>query len=470
MKRGGSILRRGVAILALAAVGSAACAMAQSASVAASSRATWGQILIICIESDGRHPPHEVAELYDPLTNRFALERPVMHMGRTGDTATIIPIGPNAGKVLVAGGFNDVRGPGPLASTELYDPATNTFARGPDLAGPDLPNDIDDQTATVMPAGPRAGWILIVGGSTNDFYDPINGHTSLAPKSPYERFYHTATVIPVGPNKGKILIAGGDEGFASNVPSGTDDRRQTEIYDPLTNRFQPGPRMNTGRDNHTATVIAGGRNAGKILLVGGWLQKKGVVEGPPLASTELYDPATNTFASHGATATLKTARAEHTATLISSGPNAGKILVAGGEQGDTHLLSSTEIYDPATNTFEPGPPMLEARSEHIAITIRSGPNAGEILIAGGLGVQCNKLGCDAAQSGCQDKGGTELRVQCGKYGYDTVCLSSTELYDPQSNTFVQGPPMRGAPCDVVAVQLPPAPSGAANPQMTRSSD
>lgn len=353
-----------------------------------------------------------------------------MHKGRTGATATVIPIGPNAGEILIAGGFNAKRGP--LASSELYDPATNRFTPGPNLS-----DDAVDRTATVIGSGPRAGWILIARPTTVDLltslYDPVSTRFVAGPAMKYERSDHTATVIPFGPNKGKILYAGGVWDSPEEMRKGIrDPGTQTELYDPLTNRFELGPRMNTGRDSHTATVIPAGRNAGKILLVGGFLTNSGL-KVVPLASTELYDPKTNTFAGRAATAILNTARGDHTATVMSSGPNAGKILIAGGEQDDRHLLSSTELYNPDSNSFVPGPPMLEPRSQHIAITIRSGPNAGDILIAGGLGIKCDKYGCG------------------------TVLLSSTELYDPESNTFVPGPAMRGAPGDVVAVQLPAAP-------------
>ncbi|MBF6558936.1 MAG: hypothetical protein IVW56_01505 [Candidatus Binataceae bacterium] len=192
--------------------------------------------------------------------------------------------------------------------------------------------------------------------------------------------------------------------------------------------------MNVVRENHTATIISAGPNAGKILIAGGW--------GPykhhkfvPLASTELYDPSTNTFAPSRATAAMKIPRGYHTATIIASGPNAGKILIAGGQRGINDALSSTELYDPATNTFAPGPAMHSRRSQHIAMTIASGPSAGKILIAGGF-----------------------VSQKYGQHtGYRQLWLSTTELYDPATNTFAPGPLMHGVPGTVVAVQLPPAP-------------
>ncbi|MGH7843068.1 MAG: Kelch repeat-containing protein [Candidatus Binataceae bacterium] len=215
----------------------------------------------------------------------------------------------------------------------------------------------------------------------------------------------------------------------------------TEFYDPAANAFMPGPTMNANREALTTTVIVAGPNTGKILLAGGWGEKRGGST-VSVASTELYDPVTNTFASPGATPTMKTPRAYHTATVIPSGPNAGKVLIAGGQ--DDHdprqsmevcSLSSTELYDPTTNQFAHGPQMHWRRTTQSAGVISTGPNAGKILIAGGFGSQFSKA--------------TDCR---------TAPLASTELYDPLTNTFAVGPSMPAAPGVVVAVELPPAPS------------
>ncbi len=93
-----------------------------------------------------------------------------------------------------------------------------------------------------------------------------------------------------------------------------------------------------------------------------------------LASSELYDPDTNTIAP-GPTMNMR--RVGHTATTILSGTNAGKILIAGGMEEDTdkngagifHALYSTELYDPATNTFAPGPMMNSNRVDAVAVQL-----------------------------------------------------------------------------------------------------
>src|ERR1044071_8802031 len=75
--------------------------------------------------------------------------------------------------------------------------------------------------------------------------------------------------------------------------------------------------LKTARFHHTATLLPDGR----VLAVGG---ERGH---SPIASAELYDPATGTWSD---TDGLNTARDSHTATLL---PN-GKVLDAGGRETD----------------------------------------------------------------------------------------------------------------------------------------
>jgi formylglycine-generating enzyme required for sulfatase activity len=166
--------------------------------------------------------------------------------------------------------------------------------------------------------------------------------------------------------------------------------------------------MATGRACHTATLLASGR----VLLVGGW------GNGPRGASAsyaELYDPTSGTF---GATGSLATARWCHTATLLGSGSDAGQVLVAGGTIDATEVphtatsavyiytaTSSAELYDPVAGTFAVTGSMTAARQWHAATLLASG----KVLVAGG---------------------GAEASVQ------PETGMSSAELYDPASRTFV----------------------------------
>jgi len=75
------------------------------------------------------------------------------------------------------------------------------------------------------------------------------------------------------------------------------------------------------------------------------------------------------------TGNLHTARGAHTATLLGN----GQVLVAGGE-GSTGLLSSAELYNPATGAWTVTGGMSTPRIDHSATLL---PN-GQVLVAGGV--------------------------------------------------------------------------------------
>ena len=94
--------------------------------------------------------------------------------------------------------------------------------------------------------------------------------------------------------------------------------------------------MNHAREGATATLL----NNGKLLIAGG----SGTATfgtATFLASVDLYDPATNTFAPVTLTPTMNNGRTAATATLL---PN-GKVLIAGG-QGVFGPTNSVELYIP----------------------------------------------------------------------------------------------------------------------------
>jgi hypothetical protein len=86
-----------------------------------------------------------------------------------------------------------------------------------------------------------------------------------------------------------------------------------------------------------------------VLVVGGI-----GLAGNPL-STELYDPASGTWAVSG---NLATKRARHTATLLLN----GTALVAGGHAGSTGLLHNAELYDAGLDFDEAWRPQITRAS------------------------------------------------------------------------------------------------------------
>jgi hypothetical protein len=88
--------------------------------------------------------------------------------------------------------------------------------------------------------------------------------------------------------------------------------------------------LNTAREMHTATLLPNG----KVMVAGGttFTRPKYL----KLTSCELYDPASGAWSK---TASMSTARTEHTATLLPS----GKTLAAGGV-GTFTIVSAAELY------------------------------------------------------------------------------------------------------------------------------
>jgi hypothetical protein len=137
--------------------------------------------------------------------------------------------------------------------------------------------------------------------------------------------------------------------------------------------------LRIARAAHTATTL----QSGAVLVVGGM---GGGDAG--IASVELFDPTNNTVQELGA---LAEARAGHTATPLGN----GRVLIAGGYNGD--YLASLEVFEPSTKRFRAAGSLAEPRSGHTATLLPDG----RILFVGGVG-----------------KGWTFLR--------------SAELYDPET--------------------------------------
>ncbi len=126
--------------------------------------------------------------------------------------------------------------------------------------------------------------------------------------------------------------------------------------------------MKGAREGQTATLLPGG----EVLVAGG------IAGSATLASAELYNPATGKWS---ATGSMNVARADQSATLLPD----GQVLVAGGDNQATtgscffSLLSSAELYNPATGKWTLTGSMSIARAAATATLL---PN-GQVLVAGG---------------------------------------------------------------------------------------
>lgn len=255
------------------------------------------------------------------------------------------------GRVIIAGG--NAGGPA-LSTSEIFDPATNTFAPGnPMLIG----------RAALTAAALPDGRVVFPSGSdganpldTVESYSPATGNFTAGASVKVPRIGAAAATLP----DGRVLIAGG-----SNSPSGTPVLASAEIFNPATGKSKPTGRMKTARSFAVAAPLPDGR-----ILVAGGGNNTGATD-----SAEIFNPKTGRFSTKGA-ASLKTARA---AAMAARMPD-GRILVVGGTDGSI-ALRTVEIFDPATGRFTTsGIGSMKARRAHPVVAPL--PD-GRMLIAGG---------------------------------------------------------------------------------------
>ena len=242
-----------------------------------------------------------------------------MTTARADHTATLLP----NGKVLIAGGVGD--GFQELASAELYDPSTRTFAPTGSMITPRYAH-----SATLL----ADGRVLIAGGRqdgtrgtsvfTAEIYDPSRGAFTATGNltSIGGEVYATPWAVTALFPDGRVFVA------ATN---------NAEVYDPQSGTFTPtGPYVDSSLVGATATLLTNG----KVLVTG--------CAGPLTCSVmvaELFDPQSGTFGVTGPMLVNYVPDYGYTATLLTD----GRVLLLGSN--DSGLPTDAEVYDPAAGTF-----------------------------------------------------------------------------------------------------------------------
>ncbi|HZC45007.1 MAG TPA: kelch repeat-containing protein [Candidatus Acidoferrum sp.] len=310
---------------------------------------------------------------------------------------------PAAGDVLIAGGADASNRS--LASAEFFDPASGQFvATGTASSSRAVASAAQLAPTQVLLAGGFSGraairnFSLALEGSvlnSAEVFDETTGGFSLAGNMATPRMGSTATAL----TNGKVLVAGGLDNHGNVLDS-------AELYDPTARKFSAVANpMSDRRMFHTATTLL----SGKVLIAGGATN----MSGDTTSSADIYDPTSNSFTA--ATFPMDHQRAAHTATLFPTGPQAGKVLLAGGIGGSSFFFkdSSAELYDPATQEFTLLSTFLnEPRALHTATLLDSG----SVLLAGGFD------GSVAVTGG-------------GLSGASGLISNSAETFDPATGDF-----------------------------------
>jgi N-acetylneuraminic acid mutarotase len=276
-----------------------------------------------------------------------------MNTARGQHAATLL----ESGEALVSGGDSST---GALTSAELYNPSSGKWT----VTG-SMNDSRVDHTSTLL----QNGQVLVAGGASHtsscqtsaELYNSSTGAWTVTGSMNYSRSFFTATLL----NNGKVLVAGGE----GCLPGGTTTNSSAELYDPSTGTWTVTGSMTTPRQFHTATLL----QDGEVLVAGGNDDGSGPTQ---VASAELYNPTTGTWT---ATGSMHKNRANHTATLLTS----GQVLVVGGRTGDAYdgdisITGTAELYNPATGEWS----VTDGTARNSSATATLLEN-GNVLVAGG---------------------------------------------------------------------------------------
>jgi len=241
-------------------------------------------------------------------------------------------------------------------------PTASLPAVGAWTAAPDLVSIRGTTTALTM----KDGKALAAGGGVGqqavaaaEIFDPAAGVWQPTGSLNQARRGHQAVVL----GDGRVLVAGGiNEGELLS---------SAEIYDPGTGKWTTTGPMTVARLSATMTLLTNGN----VLVTGGYL-----ADNRPDNSAEIFNVAAGKWTKTAGA--MSVGRFEHTATALDD----GRVLIAGGQgpptNGVSAALASTEIYDPAVDSFRKSNDMGDARFNHTAVKL---PDKSVMVIGGNGG-------------------------------------------------------------------------------------
>lgn len=339
------------------------------------------------------------------------------------------------GTIVVAGNESD--------AVDTYDPLAWTWSKGPNLSRARSLHTLtalSDGGALVVggidvPRFPYAGDPQALGAERFDvqgrrWYGA--GENIAFPR----RAYHVAVLLAGG----KVLVAGGCEVDLSSECFSP--LTNTQLYDPLTNRWENTGSLNQARYLASAVPL----NDGRALIMGGvsapgktWDQMSG------LRTAEVYSPSDGTWS---LVSDMKRPRFINAAVLLPD----GQVMIAGNSTSLVHnppteprRESTSEIFNPVTGSWTQLVEMQGSSDVGIDVVVLK---SGKVLAAGGAWMSRTGSPKFAAQIYDIAAGSWSLVASCKTTGvWENLFL----LYDGSVLKLGTSPPIR-------FFETPPTPS------------
>jgi hypothetical protein len=292
-----------------------------------------------CITA-GAVPGSERAEVYDPATDRWT---EVGSLNKPRAALALVPLAD--GGAMVLGGLNT--DDEPFSSTKVYSPADRAWSNGPLMVRAGAVDAVTLDNGAVVAAQSGETEILAPGAAAWRRSAP-------PPRTVF------VLGLALGP-KGSVIAIG---------------ERDDEDRGPLLLRFDP-------EREAWQEFLAPVARPPAVIAIGDDL----LVFWDDMAGSHVarYDVATETWLD---TPQLAEGRVRMQMTLLHDGrvlvAGGAAILVESLAEGNTvtegPALATTEIYDPASNTLTAGPPLLAPRQGGNAVTLADG----SVLVFGGF--------------------------------------------------------------------------------------
>lgn len=366
-------------------------------------------------------------------TNTWSYAAP-MAAPRSAHTSTLL----SNGKVVAAGGCTTYNCEVSLSTVETYDPVANSWS-----ASGGLKTGRSSHTGTLL----NNGLILLAGGcprgapcsptASAELYNPQTGASSLTGPLNTPRYAHTATLLA----DGRVLVVGG----LSVCDSSTcNPLRSAELYDPATGVWTTVANYPSPVTGHVAARLS----TSDVIVVGGCS-----TSGLPCNAlgASLFHPATLTWSP---AATPLVPRTQAAVTLLPT----GRLLLAGGVNGQGYQQTLAEQYDPGSNVWFPSGNATSYRYAPVLVTLQSG----DALMSGGDTPTAEVYRAAANQWAATGSLNTQRSLtqpvvlpsgdvlEAGGRDADFNNLASTEIYHPGNAPLVSLVPTS---LDVGLVQL-----------------